>query len=744
MAASGKELAPMRVAPIDRPYRPAALTHAEQGVLGAALARVEGPEKVAGTARYAHEGTPDGIAHAAVVGAPVARGRVTAIDTAAAEALPGVLAVIHGDPRMPAGDSNQRGLATLGSDEIFHRGQPVAAVVAENAAIAREAAALVRVVADERPGRFDPRAEPVQRDHGLGFLPPVDIGDVDAALRDAAVTLDRTYRTPIHYPAALEPHAVTAWWGGDRLTLRLSNQVIGSARATIAQTLGIDPDRVRVLAPFVGGGFGGKTGVGPEAILAALAAERTGRPVKLALPRRDTATQVHHRSSTEQRVRIACDADGRIAAFEHTGVAEQNDDGAFVEPIPFGSLPLYAGEHRRFRTDLVRVDLPRTGAVRAPGEAIGTFAVECAMDELATELGLDPIELRRRNEPAADPVSGKPFSTRRLLDCYAEGARRFGWDARDPTPGGRREGEWLVGTGMAAALRGNFTVAAAARVRLEADGRAVVETDMTDIGTGTYTILAQVAGEMLGLPPARVEVRLGDSDLPPSAGSGGSFGAGSAGSAVALACEDVLAELGRRMNAAPDELRLRDGRVTAGGREVPLTDLLRGEPIVAEARSEPGRESRRTSQASHGAQFAEVAVNVVTGEVRVRRMLGVFDVGRVLNRATARSQLVGGMVWGLSYALNEEAVVDTRTGAFVNPDFGEYHVAVHADVPAIEVHFVEEIDDHANQVGAKGVGELGISGAGAAVANAIFNACGVRVREFPVTCDKLLAGLPGV
>lgn len=735
----------MRVDAIDRPYQARGLDGG--AVLGAPVPRVEGVAKVTGAARYAYEqaDAPETPAlYGVMVGAPVARGTVTAIDTTAAQAVAGVRAVIHSDPRLPAGDSNSQRLAARGTAEIYYRGQPVAMVVAETLAAAREAAALVRIVAEERPGRFDPRAETPQRDHGLGFLPPVDKGDVDGAMAAAAVTIERRYTTPIHFPAALEPHATTAWWEGDRLVLRMSNQVIGGARQTIARTLDIPAERVRVLAPYVGGGFGGKTGVGPEAIFAAVAAERLGRAVKVALPRRDTAYQVHHRSSTVQTVRIGCDAEGRIAAIAHEGIAEQNDDGAFLEPIPFGTLPLYAGENRRFRTDLVRVDLPRTGAVRAPGEAIGTFAVECAMDELAERLGLDPIELRRRNEPVADPLTGKPFSTRRMLDCYDQGAAAFGWDRRVAMPGARREGDWLIGLGMAASLRGNFTVTAAARVTLAPGGRAVIETDMTDIGTGTYTILAQVAAEMLGLAVDRIDVRLGDTDFPPSAGSGGSFGAGSAGAAVALACEDIRAELALRMNAAADELVLADGQVTAGGRSQALADLIREAPIVAEAKSEPGSEARRTSQASHGAQFAEVAVHAVTGEVRVRRMLGVFDVGRVLNRATAANQLIGGMVWGIGYALSEEAVVDPRRGAFVNPDFGEYHVAVHADVPAIEVSFVEEIDPSANQVGAKGVGELGISGAGAAVVNAIYNACGVRVRDFPVTLDKLIAGLPPV
>ena len=733
---------------MDAPYRPAALDQPKgfggQGVLGLGIDRVDGPAKVTGDAQYAVERAPADTAYASVVGAPVGSGRVTGIDAAAAEAMAGVLAVIHGDPRMPAGGSNSQKLSAQGDGRIFHRGQPVALVVAESAEIAREAARRVVVQVDETPGRYDAAVETPQSDHGIGFLPSIAKGDLEAALAAAPVTLDLTFRTPIHFPAALEPHGTTAWWEGDRLTLRSSNQVIGAARTTVAKMLGIDADKVRVLAPFVGGGFGGKTGVGAEAILAAIAAQRVGRPVKVSVPRAQSAYLVHHRSDTVQRIRLAAEADGRLTAIAHESVAAQNDDSSFLEPVPFGTLPLYRGEVRHFRTDVVRVDLPPTGAVRAPGEAIGSFAVEGAMDELATRIGINPLELRRRNEPEVDPLSGKPFSTRLLMQCYEEGARRFGWPDTLPTPGSRREGEWLIGVGMAASLRGNFTVNAQARVRLEPDGRATVECDMTDIGTGTYTILAQVAGEMLGLPVDRVAVRLGDTDLPPTAGSGGSFGAGSSASAVALACEDLLVELGRRMNAAPDELALKDGCVRAGGREATLADLTRGEAIVAEGKTGPGKESSATSQASHGAQFAEVAVNAVTGEVRVRRMVGVFDIGRVLNAKTARSQIVGGMVWGISYALMEHAVVDPRTGAFVTPDFGEYHVAVSADVPAIEVNFIEGIDDHANPIGAKGVGELGISGAGAAVMNAVYNACGVRVYDLPITPDKLLAGLPAL
>ena len=730
---------------LDAPYRPAGLDRAGQGVLGQPLDRIDGPLKVTGQALYAFEAAPEGTLYGAVIGSTIGRGRVVTIDTAAAAAVGGVVAVIVDDPHLPSGGANMREPALRGpTDRIDQLGQPLGIVVAATADAAREAAAMVMVTYVEEQGRFDPRAVEIEADHKLGFLPPVRIGDLDAAMATAPITLDCTYTTPIHFPAALEPHATLAEWRDGRLVIRSSLQMMAASRQTIAASLGLDEAQVQVLAPFVGGGFGCKTGVGPEVVMAAIAARRTGRPVKIALPRRQHAYLVHHRSETVQHIRLAADREGHLTAIAQESIASQKDDRAFLEPVPFGSLPLYAAPVRHFTTALARVDLPPTGAVRAPGEAVGTFGLEGAMDELAEQLGLDPIELRRRNEPETEPGSGKPFSQRGLLDCYDEGARRFGWERRSPTPGSVREGEWLIGIGMATAFRGNFTVEAEARVTLSADGRVRVETDMTDIGTGTYTILAQVAGEMLGLPPRAVEVVLGDSDLPKSPGSGGSFGAGASGSAVALACEDILAEIALRMNAAPDELVLKDGCVTADCRQVPLIELLRGEALTGNGRQRPGNAAKTTSQASHGAHFAEVAVNAVTGEVRVRRLLGVFEVGRVLNPKTARSQMIGGMIWGQAYALSEEGVVDPRFGSFVNPDFGEYHVAVNADVPRVECHFLGGPDDLANPVGAKAVGELGISGAGAAVANAVYNACGVRVRDFPITPDKLLAGLPPI
>lgn len=728
-----------------RPFHPAALDRMVQGVLGAGVDRVDGPAKVTGTARYSYEIGVSDTAFGYVIGATIGKGEVVAIDAAAARAAPGVLAVLVNDPRLPSDTANGKDPAMrAASRTIAFHGQALGIVVADSFEAARAAAGLLKVKYRAGAGAFEPDFDAdVEHEPAAAFVKDVAVGDVDAAFAAAAHVVDATFETPVHLPAAMEPHATTAVWDDDRLTIYSSLQMIAGSKATVATTLGIDPDKVRVIASYVGGGFGGKTGVGVEVVLAAVAAQEVGRPVKVALTRRQTGQLVHHRSATRQRMQIGCDADGRITAIAQDGIAAQNRWRGFIEPIPFGSIPLYAGPARRFTTSVVRVDQPGAGAVRAPGEAIGSFPLESAIDELAERLGMDPVELRILNEPAADPSTGKPFSTRRLVDCYREGAGRFGWDGADRAPGRRRDGEWLIGTGMAAAFRGNFSVRAQARVRLTPAGRAEIETDLPDIGTGTYTIVAQVAAELLGLEMDAIDVRLGDSTFPVTSGAGGSFGAGSAASAVALACEELIDTLAERMSSSPADMTLKDGHAIAGNRRVPIGDLAR-DGLEALGKTKPGSFVEGYSQASHGAHFAEVAVNVVTGEVRVRRMLGVFDCGRVLNRKTARSQLLGGMIWGIGSALHEDAVIDARTGQFVNPDFAEYHIAAHADAPPIEVHFIEQADDVANPIGAKAVGELGISGAGAAVTNAIYHACGFRARSWPVTVDKLLAALPAL
>ncbi len=713
------------------------------GHVGKPHDRIDGRAKVTGQATYAYEDAPGGTLYGYMIHATIGAGRVVAIDTVKAESAPGVVAVIVDHPHLPSerADGDEE-MPEEGRHVLFF-GQVLGVVVADSFENARSAAGLVEIDYAPTQGAHDSHAvKDIKPAPEGGIIDDVDIGDVDAAMEEAAVTVDVAYTTPYHLPAAMEPHAALAWWEDDKLTIRAALQMLGDARNSLAKTLEIDKANIRILAPYVGGGFGGKLGAGVECAVAAIAAKEVGKPVKLMVTRRQTATMVHHRSDTRQHVRLGASKDGRITAIAQESILSQNRNKDMIEPVAMGSIPLYAGENRRFTQSVVRVNLPPAGSVRAPGEAVGTFGIEVAMDELAEKLGMDPVELRRINEPDRDPSEDKPFSQRRLVECYDEGARRFGWDKRNTVPGAMREGDWLIGHGMAAALRGNFTVEARTRVRLEPDGRATVECDMTDIGTGTYTILAQTAADMLGLAVEQVTVTLGDTDLPRSAGSGGSWGASSSTSAVALACDDLIQQLARRMNASPDQLGLADGHAEADGRRMALTELLDGKAIEARGHAKPGEEGEKHSQASYGAHFAEVAVHAITGEVRVRRMLGVFEAGRILNPKTARSQLIGGMVWGMAYALMEDAVVDARTGQFVNPDLAEYHVAVHADVPAIEVHLLDSPDDVTNEVGAKGIGELGISGSGAAVVNAIYNATGVRVRDYPVTLDKLLAGLP--
>lgn len=723
-----------------------ALDRGVQGLLGAGVPRVDGPIKVTGTAPYAAEHQLTNLAYGVAITATIAAGRIARIDTSMAEAMPGVLAVIVDDPRIPRESPLIRVPQMERQDGVLESyGEIIGVAVAESFESARAAARAVSVTYDADPGRFDVMADLAHADepHEGAMLPDMVKGDVDAAMAHADVTLDATYTTPRQVHAAMEPHAAIADWDGERMTLYGSIQLIGFAQGVIARSLDLQPDQLHILSPYIGGGFGGKIG-GPETVLAGIAAQKLGRPVKVVLSRQQLFHSVYGRSESHQHIRLAATADGRLTAIAQESVVSQKMDGGFFEPVALGSVALYAAENRKFSTRIVRLNLASTGAVRAPGEAVGLIALEIAMDEMAEKLALDPVAFRLLNEPDSDPQTGRPFSSRKLRECFAQGAAKFGWVAGPRTPGTRREGEWLIGEGVATAARVNFLADSSARVRLGTDGRATVETDMTDIGTGTYTILAQVAGESLGLPMHCIDVTLGDSDLPTGAGSGGSFGAASSTSSVALACEDLVTELARRMGAAPEDMTLKDGHAIAGNRRVPLSDLVGDAPLEAIGTIHPGSNNKTFAQGTHGAQFAEVAVNAVTGEVRVRRMLGVFDCGRILNARTARSQAIGGMIWGLGYALHEDAVVDARTGGYVNRDLGEYHIPVHADVPHIDAYFVEEIDRHANPLGAKGLGELGITGITAAIANAIYNACGVRVRDFPITVDKLIDGLPAV
>jgi xanthine dehydrogenase YagR molybdenum-binding subunit len=702
-------------------------------MIGQPLNRVDGPLKVSGRATYAFEHWDVGQPlYGFIAGATIGKGRISRIDAARAERSPGVRLVMtyqnapaQGTPDTSIPIQYSRAQPALSGPDIHHYGEAVALVVATTLEQARAAASLVDVAYDVQPGYFDFATR-----QGQAYAPKrvkgrwdtdTAVGDFAAAFASATVTVDQRYSTPYEFSQPMEPHACLAVPRGDDLTLYVSAQTISNARTAIANTLRIDPQRIQVVAPYVGGGFGSKLGIHSETILAALAARRLNQPVKVALTRQQIFHLVGLRPTSSQRVRLGAGRDGRLVAIAHEVNMHTNRHEEYVEQTAITTRSLYAAPNRLTRHRLTPLDLLRGEDMRAPGEAPGLLAVESAMDELADALGMDPIELRIRNEPTLDPERGVPFADRRLVDCMREGARRFGWERRPTRPASLREGRSLVGYGMAAAIRMHFQAPTKARVRMGADRIAVVQTDMTDIGTGTYTILTQVAADALGLPIDRVRVELGRSEFPVSAGSGGSWGAANSSVAVHRACE-----------ALREKLRIADGRVPPQGLEAD------GE-IVGMA-DDPNY--RAYSIHTYGAHFVEVGVDVDTAEIRLRRMLGVFAAGRILNAKTARSQLIGGMTWGVSAALHEEGVVDTRTGAFVNRDLAEYLVPVHADIPLIDAVMLDGSDDKANPLGVKGLGEVGNCGSGAAVANAVFNATGVRVRNFPITLEKVLPGLP--
>jgi xanthine dehydrogenase YagR molybdenum-binding subunit len=723
------------------------LDRSVQGSISHPVDRVDGPMKVSGAATYAAEYSVEDIAYGFLVGTRIGAGKVIGIDADAVRAIPGVVDVVTDFDRFirVSGQGGETQAPTQGVQEIAFMGQVVAVVVAESYEIARDAALQLRVEYERGNGAFDFSAH---RD--AAYTPPDTVtpahfeqGDVEKAMADAPVTIDATYITPSQNAAAMEPHASIAVWNQDgSLTLYGSYQMPTSDAMQLAKAIGLSPKKVRVVARFIGGGFGSKLGIAPESVAAAIAAKQVGRPVKVVMARQQVFEATVRRSNTQQRVRLAATNDGKLMAIGQESLCSNQPGEDFFEPVGIGTHMIYASENRLIDHRLVPLNLVLSGSMRAPGEAVGMIGLECAMDELAEKLGIDPIALRKINDTSVDPERGVPFSSRSLTAALEEGARRFGWNRRTET-GTRREGEWLIGMGVASAVRGNMLMDSSAKVEIHSDGSATVSSSMTDIGTGSYTILAQIASEILGIPVDRITVALGDTDAPPAAGSGGSWGASSAGSAVYLACEMLRGKLAKALNVDDEALTLKDGIAIGANRSVPIGELI-GEGLEATGQIKPGKQEKETTQASFGAHFAEVSVNAVTGEVRVRRMLGVFAAGRVLNAKTARSQCLGGMTFGIGTALTEELIHDTRNGKLVNRDLAEYHVPVNADVPQLEVHFLSERDIHANPMHAKGIGELGISGAGAAVANAIYNACGIRARDFPVTLAKLLPKLPPI
>ncbi|TQM84910.1 xanthine dehydrogenase molybdenum binding subunit apoprotein [Saccharothrix saharensis] len=685
-------------------------------VVGRSPRRVDGPAKVTGTARYAGDQHVVDPAHVHLVQAEAARGVLSGVDVDAAVALDGVLAVLTPDSAPRLASTEDAELAAFQSHDVAFRGQVVAAVVARTRETAREAAALVRVTIDQRPHDVHLSADrddlyaPEQVNGGA----ETDTwrGDPGTALAHSPFTLDQTYTTAWYNNNPMEPHTTTALWLDGDLVLYDSTQGVHTTRAAAAEVLGLAPEHVHVICPHVGGGFGSKGTPHVHTIIAAMAARAVpGTPVKLALTRQQMFSLVGYRTPTVQRVRLGCDADGVLAAVALDAVSQTSRVKEFAEQTCLPTRMMYAAPNRRTTHRLAALDVPVPAWMRAPGECPGMFGPEVAVDELAHACGVDPVEFRIRNEPDVEPESGKPFSSRNLVACLREGARRFGWADRDPTPRAREEAGWLVGTGVAAST---YPVSrmpgSVAEVRWTGPGRYLVRIGAADLGTGAWTSLAQIAADALGVDFNDVELRIGDTALPPASVAGGSSGTTSWGSTIVAAVEAFREEFGDD----PAE----GARARAGMPDNPADGTY--------------------AMHAFGAQFAEVRVHRDTGEVRVPRLLGVFAVGRVVNPRLARSQLVGGMTMGLSMALHEHSVVDERFGHVVNHDFAEYHIATNADVPHVEAHWVEEHDPHTNPMGTKGVGEIGIVGTAAAIANAAHHATGVRVRDLPLTLDRFL------
>jgi xanthine dehydrogenase YagR molybdenum-binding subunit len=703
-------------------------THAQPRTpaVGGSRTRLEGREKVTGAARYAGEVPFEDLAYGWLVTSTVARGRIRSIDAEPVLAMPGVLTVLdhRNAPRLASGVGMMGADATLQilqDDKVPHVGWVVALVVATTPEQARAAADALVVTYDEEPHDVVFRGDhPGLHTPEPGPLTSADVekGDVEAELAASASVVDEEYTTPEEYHSAMEPHAAVARWDGGRLDVIDSNQGSYAIAQDLAKLFSLDASSVRVRSEHVGGAFGSKGLMRPHLVLAAMAATTLDRPVRVALTRRQMFSLVGYRPATAHRVRLGADADGRLRAVDHEASTFTSTLNEYVEQGTRSTRVMYATDALRARTTVVGLDVPTPTFMRAPGLAPGSFAVESAMDELAAKLGVDPIALRLRNEPEVAPASGLPFSSRKLITCLEEGARRFGWADRDPRPGVRRDGRWLTGTGMAAATHSAGIAPSSASITAEADGTFTVRVGATDVGTGARTALHHIAVDALEVAPEAVRVKIADSDFGPAFLAGGSMGTAS----WAWAITEAAAALRERLGLAG---------------EIP------GEGITVRAETSELIKAREPMEShAFGAVFAETAVDVASGEVRVRRLLGIYAVGRVINPLTARSQLIGGMTMGLSMALHEEGIRDAVSGGLVNGDFAGYHVASNADVPAIEADWVDDPDTY-NPSGIKGLGEIGIVGVAAAIANAVRHATGVRQRALPIRLDRTLGAVTG-
>jgi xanthine dehydrogenase YagR molybdenum-binding subunit len=741
--------------------------------VGKPLDRVDGRLKVTGQARYAAEARVENLAHAVLVQSTVGKGRITAIDTAAAEALPGVLAVLshRNAAKLHSQEPEERPvvdpdvgepLPPLQDDLVRFNGQPVAVVVADTFERATQAATRVKVAYKEEPAVTDfaaaaakafPPSEPKSSDRGTKKQSDYQRGEPEKALAAAEVCVEATYTHPAEYHNPMEMHATVAVWDGPKLTLHDKTQWVDNVQEQVALAFGLRKEDVRVLSPFVGGAFGSALRVWPHVLIAALAAKHVGRPVKLVLTRGQMYAVPGYRPHTAQKVALGAGRDGKLTAIVHEGTAQTSTYEEYTESLINPTRYLYACPNVATRYRLAAMNVNTPSSMRAPGEASGVFALESALDELAVKLQLDPVELRLRNHADRDPHKRLPWSSKSLKECYREAARRFGWERRDPKPRSMRDGGLLVGWGMATATWPTFRMAATVRARLRADGSAGVWTAASDIGPGTYTAMTQVAADALGLPAAKVRFELGDSDLPKAPVEGGSMTVASVGPAVqgaAAAVRDKVLELARGDERSPLHKAAADAVGVADGRLFLKAEPTRGETyadvlkrhgkeyVEATHEAKPGQEQKKFSMHAFGAQFVEVRVDPDLGTVRVGRVVSGFAAGRIINPKTAHSQAIGGIVGGLGMALLEEGVRDVRNGRVVNADFEKYMVPVNADVPELEAFFVEENDPHVNPLGAKGLAELSLVGVAPAVANAVYHATGRRVRDLPITPDKLL------
>ena len=730
---------------------------------GQPITRRDGVLKVTGSARYAADNHPPGMLYAVVAAASIGRGRVAALDLAAARAHPGVVEVmspanrpalaLHPDDKSVPFSFR---MDLLQDDRVRYAGQPVAVVIAETLEAATEGAALLapRYEAEPVEVTLDAAGAYVPEVVGVGSPGEQHHGDVEAGLAAAAQRIEATYETPMQFHNAMEPHGVVAASDGDALSLDMPTQGFALTQMRLAALFGIPAANIHIRSPFIGGGFGSKLMTGPQ-VLGILAARLAGRPVKLVLTRAQMYGPVSHRAPTRQTLRLGAAPDGALTAVHHHVLTATSRFDDFLEPAAGASHSLYAAPAIATTYEALRLDTGTPGFMRAPGEASGSLALESAIDELAAACGMDPLEFRLRNYAEVEPISGKPFSSKALRECYAQGAARFGWSGRPLAPRSLRDPEGrLVGWGVGTATFPALMFQAEARAVIRRDGTGVVETGAHDMGQGAWTAFAQIAAESLGLDVGQVEFRSGSSDLPNAGIAGGSAHTATAGSAIQAAGEQAVARLAELALADPrsplfgaDNI----GVVPRNGRLVRWDDESRSDGF-AEILDRAGREmvegrgsaaanaeaAERFAMHAHGAVFAEVTVDPELGQIRVTRLVGAFAAGRIINPRMVESQYYGGMIWGVSFALHERAALDRRSGRVMNADLAEYHVPVNADIPSVEAILVEEEDPHVNALGVKGVGEIGITGTAGAVANAVWHATGVRVRRFPVAVEDLL------